>query len=278
MTQAKNDPTDQATESGAKQDAGFSTPKWMISVPEMPTQQEVQERRAWVAALYPQPVIDGIAKAARFTRPEDISDMAKFLLSAGYMFQDQKDDRHPGASFAPDRKYLERIAQRAGELEIALANLSDISAQSLWHPFQRVITAPPTGRGYTTHYGLTVHEVQQPDGAYIINHLRPHQIEESVYVIRRLAELAAADLPDQRGGQPQYGARQNWIISAQNFWRAHSPLAFDPRSIARDFCFTAFLPLDGSITPRQIDSAVRAANKDFPVPKRRRPNAAQESR
>src|SRR5665213_2778206 len=114
-------------------------PKWMISVPEMPSEQEMREVQAWVAAVYPDAIIEEIAKAARFTDSKDISDMREFLLKAGYWFTERKDDRQPGASFAPDRKQLEKIASLADKLDSALANLSDVAAESLWFPFQRVM-------------------------------------------------------------------------------------------------------------------------------------------
>ncbi len=210
-------------------EAGHSIPKWMISGPEILDDQEVRGRQAWVAAQYPDTIIADIANAARFKNSKDIADMREFLLKAGYMFSKRKGNRQPRASFAPDRKQLETIARLADQPESELANLSDVSAISLWHPFQQVMTVLPSGRGYTTEYGLTIFERPQNDGSFIIEHLRPHQIEEAVYVIRCLAEQAAASFPAQKGGQPQIGVRQSWILSAQHFWREHSRLAFDPR-------------------------------------------------
>jgi hypothetical protein len=249
-----------------------AVPKWMITVPETPTPEELHDRREWVAALYPDDGIQKIVGAARVLKEVSATKLRDCLIEWGLQYNDRKNDRHERASFAPDRRQLDQIASYADKLEIALANLSDVSAISFWHPLHHVSmqTNPMGPQSHVTDFGLSIHKYKQDDGSLEIRYLRPPQIEEAVHVIRRLAEDAATSLPKQSGGQPQFGARLFWIHSARNFWRHYSSIAFDPRSTAFYFCFEALSRLDSSVTPQQVSSLMRAANKKpFPAKRNR---------
>jgi len=232
-----------------------------------------------MAALYSDEVIQKIAKAARFEDPSCIEDMKQFLISVGHWFVDHKNDRHPGTSFATDRDQLKKISVLAGKLESLLLAMSEVSAKSLWHPFGDAarMVYPALQSSFITDFGLTVTKREYDNDTFEIQHLRPHQLMEAIHVLKQLAEEAASALPAKKGGQQQFEPRQNWIVSAQNFWIRHSKSAFDPRTPAFDFCYQAFERLDGSVTPQQIRSAMRAANKRFPPSKKRKPKVAQES-
>jgi hypothetical protein len=234
-------------------------------VPDIPTPEEVQAKRAWVEARYPENIINKIAKAARLKDPGTIAAMKGFLIDVGLWYLDHKDLPDPSASLEPEREQLEAVAATAAKLTKLLQSMSETSAISLWHPFQHIsllaLRSPPN---FVTDFGLTV--IQRPygdDGAFVIEHLRPHQIEEAVRVLQQLATQAAQSLPKQRAGQRQFGPRQDWIRSAAHFWRNHSKLAFDPRSPAADFCHLALQQLDKSVTEAQIRSGIRAANAFF---------------
>jgi len=241
-------------------------------VPDIPTPEEVQAKRAWVEARYPPNIIKKIAKAARFKNADTVAAMRDFLILAGLWYLDHKDVRDPSASLELEREQLIAIATAAAKLEKLLQTMGDISAISLWHPFQQIsLLALRMPSNFVTDFGLTI--IQRPygdDGAFAIEHLRPHQIEEAIHVLSHLARQAALSLPKQRAGQRQFGPRQDWIKSAAHFWRSHSSVAFDPRSAAAGFCYLAFQQLDKSVTEAQIRSGMRAANAFFVAIEKRR--------
>jgi hypothetical protein len=248
------------------------TPKWMLPVSETLSLQEARDRMAWVAALYDDKTLLKIAKATRFKDGCDNSIIKEFLVIVGCWYLERKDDRDPMASFAANKVELRKIASLAKKLETALEEMSEVSAISLWQPFQHLtmMVHPNVPSGHVTDFGLTITKRSHADGAFEMQHLRPHQIEEAIRVLQRLAEQAAIALPEQKGGQRQFIGLQNWVSSAQYFWRAHSLLAFDPRSAALDFCYLAFKQLDGNVSRQQLGSAMRAANKMRPASKKPR--------
>ena len=255
-----------------RSDIQLDMDNWMISVPFPPSEEEIQARRDWIAARYPEDVIKEIAAAARFKTPEVVSAMRGFLLNAGEVFKLQEYDRPPGQSFAPDKQYLQQIALLARDLIAVIGGMNHIQADSFWHPMKQVHSGPATGKSFKTNFGLTVVERPWPENVFVIEHLRPHQLIEAIQVVRNLANDAAGALPSQRGGRNTFPAMEVWISSAQRFWRAHSSSAFtpvlakgDPASPALAFCYLAFKPLNGSIRPTQIASAMRRLNKKFPV-------------
>ena len=260
--------------SGGPGDGAAIVPNWMLTVPESPSARDVRNRKEWVKAKYPAAKIAEIAKAARFSDPQVVRKMKRFLLMAGYVLMDQRNDRSPTESFAPDRKCLAEIAQLADSLNGALRTMNELQANRFWHLLTHIKTGPASGRSFKTPYGLTVIERPNPDGSFVIEHLRPHQIMESIEVTRNLANAAIETLPKLKGGHPQVEALQNWIRGAQMFWRDHTCAAFtpemvkgEPASPALAFCWLAFQQLDGSIKPTQLASAMRAVNKKYPASK-----------
>jgi len=269
--------------SGEPADAATIVQNWMLTVPESPSARYVRDRQKWVKARYPAAKIAEIAKAARFSTPQVIRKMNQFLLTAGYVYDDQKNNRSPIASFAPDREYLGDIAQLADSLGSALRNMNDVQARSFWHPLTHVQTGPASGRTFQTSYGLTVTERPNPDGTFVIEHLRPHQIMEAIEVTRNLANAAVTGLPKLKGGHPQVEALQNWIRGAQLFWRDQTSAAFTPvmlygkpASPALAFCWLAFQQLDANVEPTQLASAMRSVNKKYPASKCRSPRNRQQ--
>ena len=201
-------------------------------------------------------------------------------MLAGCWFTERRDDRDPNDSYEPDRDQLEAIAAQAAKLKELLTSMSNVSAESLWHPFHQisllVLRMPPSG--FVTNFGLTVFQRAHANGSFSIEHLRPHQIEEAVRVLHLLAAQAATSLPKQKGGQRQFRPRQDWVNSARYFWRSHSKYAFDTRSAAVDFCHLAFRQLDKNVKEQEIRSAIRSANALYKELEKRRSQPAQESR
>ena len=248
----------------------------MRSVPESLTVEEVEERKAWVAALYPDEVVQEIIQKSHLSVENDVADTKEFLLKAGYWYIDHKDVRNPGTSYLADRTQLESIAAAASGLATSLSGLSEVSARTLWHPFHHSwqFASPWVEHGSKTAFGLTIKKYPQSDGSIAVQHLKPADIEEALDVLHHLAASAADSFPLQKGGQPQDLNRHNWTVSALHFWRGHSDIAFDYRSIAFNFCQLGFCRLDPNVSHEQIASAMRAAAKQFPDGKPHSPGAA----
>ena len=251
--------------------SGFDHNTWMISAPFPPNGADIQARRDWIAARYPESVVEEIAAAARFKSPEVITTMRSFLLTAGEVFKDQEFDRLPTQSYAPDKSHLLQISRLAADLISEIGSMNQIQAECFWHPMKQVHTGPASGKTFKTSFGLSIIERPWPDNAFVLEYLRPHQIIEAIQIVRILASGAADSLPVQIGGRNPFPALENWISSAQQFWRRYSSYAFapvlargNPASSALAFCYLAFKQLNGSIQPNQIASVMRSINKKFP--------------
>jgi len=249
--------------SPATDEASQVRPKWLSTVPEILTPEEARAKREWIAALYTKEIVSKAAKAAQLAKPADIKALKEHFVLTGLWFIDQKDLRHPNASYAVEREQLRNIASQAKKLRQSLATLNDEAARSLWHVFgySLAMLHPKFPSGHVTDFGLTVTKRQHTDGAFEIQHLRPHQIAEAIFVLEKLAEQTSPTLPTKKGGQHQDEVLLNWINSARHFWLRHSQMAFDPRNHAYDFCYVGFQPLDGNISEQKIKTAMRAVNK-----------------
>jgi|SRR6185437_2813552 len=265
MTKAKNpgdlnSPFEQGWDADLTSDRGST-------VSELLTSQEIADRKAWIAALYPDEAVAEIAKASHFTSEKDISDTKEFLLKAGYWYADHKNDRHPRASYAVEREQLETAAKYASKLRGTLTDMTDIAATWLWHPFRHMsqFINPMMKHGEKTTFGLTIKKYKHGEDGFSIHYMNPDDIKEAIQVVENLATLVANSLPNQTGGQPQDFARLSWITSAMLFWRDHSEKAFDHRSVAFRFCQLGYGKLDPNVSERQIASAMRAARLNFPA-------------